>query len=102
MALVKSTYSPSGLTQISDVPDRPDPSEAEREAQRQADRVRFSAMKKEHRWTDEDFTKLQAAGFPARIGAVMDHHGGQESVYSRQQIDTFRARVLDIAALLTR
>jgi hypothetical protein len=99
--IVKSEYSPSGYAVVNDRPERPAPTEADFAAAQKADRLTYSAFKREYDITDEDFPALQALGFPDRLGWASDRQGrSQQSLYSRSQIETFRARILSAAAKL--
>jgi hypothetical protein len=67
MAVQKSEFAPAGVL-LQDLVNRPEPSEAEREALRSADRINFDEAQKEFGLIEEDF---MPADFPRALGRTL-------------------------------
>jgi hypothetical protein len=82
-------------------PDRPEPSQEEREAARLADRWPMGKMLKELKWTAADLDEAYSFGFPKSIGRALKGwgvSGNLEPIYSHKQVDAFWARFHAFAA----
>jgi hypothetical protein len=107
-----SVYSPSGFEISSPTPgSRPEPTQQEREAAREADKVRFSTLCREYHWTPAQFEAMQAGitFFPKKRGDVRTAGTfgvalgtKTEAVFSREQFARFFEQMRDLAALLPR
>jgi hypothetical protein len=80
--------------------DRPDPTPEQREAARKADSVKYTAVLKRFKWSDDDFSFAKSLNFPQPIARTVPgwFGGGSETVYSLQQIDEWAQRLATFAA----
>ena len=108
MATTKAIVAPRTTTLISDtlapfghiaVPPEPrDKSSAEREAERQADRINYRAALALLGWDDATFAvAVERFSFPKPIARVVaGKHAGQ-GLFSRRAIDAWRDRLLEFS-----
>jgi hypothetical protein len=93
-----------GITLITGPADRPDPTPAEREAARRADRIGYREMLRSTFGDDESaFVRAKGFHFPASLGNFLPTGGGWgigEAFYSRAAIAAWKKDVLDFAKTL--
>jgi hypothetical protein len=80
----------------------PEKSEAQREQERAANRVRYKELRREFGWTDEDFERAKRYGFPDAVGRSVATWpwGVGESIFNRDRIEQWRADLEAVAASL--
>ena len=82
---------------------RPEPSEAERDAERQADRITGKALRGQFKCSDEDFNSIvNEHTFPRCIGYVTGGvlHQRKDTIFSKSEINKYLARQHARAAAL--
>jgi hypothetical protein len=89
MPIIEGEY---GITQIVGPPSRPDKSQAERDAERRADRISLSALLKAFKWTPDDLSAARGFGFPDAVGRKFTGWGVKgdgEPQFSRRAINVW-------------
>jgi hypothetical protein len=82
-------------TKVVGPPERADKTEAEREAERKADRIKYSEVLKAFAWSDEDFSRAKGFRFPDFVGRTTTSGWGvSEPFYSRRQVNEWREQLL--------
>ena len=98
MVIRESAYA---VGEIVGIPDRPDKTEQQREAERRADRMTHSQVLKRYRMTPEQFEIAQSKfSFPKAIARTVTRDGLGENVYSCRQLEAACAEVVAFVATL--
>lgn len=96
MSLIDSEYAPFG-TVTAGGPDRPDKSSEERERERKADRMKYSAVVRDYFGGDEAlFEAAQTRNFPPSVGRSVNAGGwgSSEAIYSKTACDRWKADLI--------
>ena len=95
--IVDSEY---GWGQIILPPDAPEPTQAEREAERKADQIDQAELRKTFHWDDADFELALAQDMPKSHASATDRFGRRTYFYSRSAIARWKVRIVTLAATL--
>lgn len=78
----------------------PEMTQEQREAERLADRITYGEGVRTFKWTDEDFARAKAYGFPAALGRYMSGEYNGQTFFSRRQIAAWREPLIAFATRL--
>ena len=98
---VTDSYAPFGTLMLG-APARLDPSPAQLQAAREADRMSLDDLMAMYGWFDEDFDRAKGFGLPQPTGIRVERSGRRVPFYSRSAITSWAADVSRFAAGLTR
>ncbi len=82
--------------------DAPEPTQAEREAERKADQIEQADLRKTFHWDDADFELALAQGMPTSHASATDRFGRRTYFYSRAATARWADRIVTLAATLQR
>lgn len=95
------SYAPFGTVMLG-APEKLDPSPAELQAAREADRLPLDALMAAYGWHDADFDLAKACGLPQPIGVRVQPSGRRVPYYSRSSVASWAENLARFAAGLTR
>lgn len=95
------SYAPFGTLMLGG-PERLDPSPAELQAAREADRLPLDALMAAYGWRDEDFDRAKGFGLPQPTGVRVEHSGRRVPYYSRSAVASWAEVLSRFAAGLAR